>query len=64
MVGKADWRGKPEVIAVPTELAAKLAERHEGDVAEVKALAGRLLGALKQDDYMVSSVFPNVLAFS
>jgi hypothetical protein len=56
MVGKEDWRGKPEVVAVPTELAAKLAERYEGDVTEVKALASRLVGALKQDDYTVSSL--------
>lgn len=55
MVGPQDWRGAPEVIAVPTELAAKMAERYEGDVAEVKGLAGRLVGALKQNDYQVSS---------
>jgi hypothetical protein len=49
-----DFRGKPAVIAVPTGLAAVLALRHKGDVEEVKTLAGRLVAALKQDDYEVS----------
>jgi hypothetical protein len=49
-----DFRRKPSVIAVPTSLAAVLALRHEGDVEEVKTMAGRLVAALKQDDYDVS----------
>jgi hypothetical protein len=54
-VSEHDFRGKPAVVAVPTALAAVLASRHEGDVEEVKKFAGRLVAALKQDDYEVSS---------
>jgi hypothetical protein len=49
-----DFRGKPAVIAVPTGLAAVLALRYKGDVEEVKTLAGRLVAALKQNDYEVN----------
>ncbi|KAH3912460.1 hypothetical protein HBI56_205360 [Parastagonospora nodorum] len=49
-VSKHDFRGRPGVIAVPTALAAALALRHEGDVEEVKKLAGRLVVAMKQHD--------------
>jgi hypothetical protein len=54
-VAENDWRGKPSVVAVPTEMAAVLADRHGGDVGEVKVLAGRLVGSLMQDGYEVSS---------
>lgn len=54
MVSGQDLRGKPPVVALPTELAAVLAERHGGNVEEVKTLAGRLMAALKQDNYNVS----------
>ncbi|KAF1945257.1 hypothetical protein EJ02DRAFT_396449, partial [Clathrospora elynae] len=47
-----DWRGKPVVVALPTELAAIMAERHGGDVDKLKKLANRLINALKQDNYM------------
>lgn len=57
-VSEHDFRGKPEVIAVPTGLAAALALRREGDVEEVKTLAGRLVAALKQDDYEASHAHP------
>lgn len=54
-----DFRGSPVVVALPTELAAVLAERYGGDVDEVKKYAGRLVHTLKQSDYMVSlSIFP------
>jgi hypothetical protein len=50
-----DLRGDPAVIAVPTALAAVLALRHNGDIDEVKTLAGRLMAALQQHDYHVST---------
>lgn len=56
-VSKHDFRGRPGVIAVPTVLAATLALRHEGDVEEVKKLAGRLVVAIKQHKpYNVSAL--------
>ena len=54
---QADYRGRPEVIALPTELAAVMAERHGGDVEEVKTLCRRLVAALEQSDYMVCPLF-------
>ncbi|KAF9691456.1 hypothetical protein EKO04_010872 [Ascochyta lentis] len=51
MVVENDWRSKPYVIAIPTELAAVAAQRHEGDVETVKTLANRLVNALKQDNF-------------
>jgi hypothetical protein len=62
MVSEKDYRGKPAVVALPAELAAVLAERHGGDVEEVKTLAGRLMAALKQDDYTVSPSLLPILA--
>jgi hypothetical protein len=53
-----DFRGRPSVIAVPTEMAAVLADRYGGDVEEVKKYAGRLVAALKQDDYNVNTSSP------
>jgi hypothetical protein len=53
MKSEGDFRGKPVVVALPTELAAVLAEKHAGDKEEVKKMANRLVNALKQDDYMV-----------
>jgi hypothetical protein len=50
---KTDHRGDPGVIALPTELAAVLADRHGGDMEEVKTMAGRLMASLKQDNYSV-----------
>jgi len=50
---KTDFRGDPAVVALPTELAAVLADRHGGDVEQVKTLARRLMASLKQDDYSV-----------
>lgn len=52
---ESDHRGDPAVIALPTELAALLAERYDGDMEEVKRFAGRLVSALKQTQYHVSS---------
>jgi len=49
-----DWRGKPFVVAVPTEMVAVLADRHGWDVGEVKVMAGRLMATLTQDGYEVS----------
>lgn len=49
-----DWRSSPYVIAVPTELAAIIAQKHEGDVGVVKNLANRLINALKQDNAAVT----------
>lgn len=51
-----DHRGRPEVIALPTELAAVMAERHGGDIEEVKTMCRRLVAALEQSDYMVCSL--------
>ncbi|RYN67958.1 hypothetical protein AA0118_g1762 [Alternaria tenuissima] len=48
---QGDWRGRPSVVALPTELAAVLAERHGGDKEQVKKLSNRLVNALKQSDY-------------
>ncbi|KAF1925008.1 uncharacterized protein M421DRAFT_70992 [Didymella exigua CBS 183.55] len=45
-----DWRSAPFVIAIPTELAAIVAQKHEGDVEVVKNLANRLVNALKQNN--------------
>jgi hypothetical protein len=54
-----DFRGNPVVIAVPTALTAILAHKHDsGNVQEVKTLAGRLMAALKQDNYTVSITPP------
>lgn len=47
---QTDWRSRPFVVAAPTELAAVIAQKHNGDVEIVKTLAGRLVNALKQDD--------------
>jgi hypothetical protein len=58
LVAAKDWRGKPAVVAVPTEMAAVLADRYGGSVEEVHVLAGRLVAALKQDDYSVSTCLP------
>lgn len=55
-MAQTDWRGKPFVVAVPTELAAVVAQKHGGDVETVKALANRLVHALKQDNFTVSCV--------
>ncbi|CAO2647147.1 Nn.00g080690.m01.CDS01 [Neocucurbitaria sp. VM-36] len=52
MVSENDWRSKPSVIAVPTEMAARLAESHGGNVEEVNKLANRLVTALKQSQFM------------
>ncbi|KAH8731984.1 hypothetical protein GQ44DRAFT_670723 [Phaeosphaeriaceae sp. PMI808] len=46
-----DHRGKPLVVALPTALAAVLAEKHGGDVDQVKVFAGRLTAALEQANY-------------
>ncbi|KAL1799451.1 hypothetical protein ACET3X_003488 [Alternaria dauci] len=51
---EGDWRSRPSVVALPTELAAVLAERHGGDKEEVKKLSNRLVNALKQSDYTAS----------
>ncbi|KAG9193651.1 hypothetical protein G6011_03686 [Alternaria panax] len=51
---EGDWRGKPSVVALPTELAAMLAEKHGGDKEEVKKLSNRLVNALKQSGYATS----------
>lgn len=53
-LAQTDWRGKPFVIAVPTELAAVVAQKHGGEVETVKAFANRLVHALKQDNFPVS----------
>lgn len=45
---QTDWRGEPFVIAVPTELAAMVAQKYSGDKEVVKTLANRLVNALKQ----------------
>ncbi len=54
---EGDWRGRPSVVALPTEMAAVLAEKYGGDKEEVKKLCNRLINALKQSEYLV--YFPN-----
>lgn len=54
MVSEKDWRSKPSVIALPTEMAARLAETQGGNVEEVNKLTNRLVNALKQAQFMVS----------
>ncbi|KAL5115608.1 hypothetical protein ACEQ8H_006495 [Pleosporales sp. CAS-2024a] len=49
-----DLRGHPAIIAVPTALAAVMALRHQGPVQDVNQLAGRLVAALGQHDYLKS----------
>lgn len=54
---QTDWRSRPFVVAVPSELAAVTAQKHSGDVDMVKTLASRLVYALKQDgDATINSV--------
>lgn len=48
--GPTDWRSAPYVVAVPTELAAIVAHKYEGNVELVKNLANRLVNVLKQDN--------------
>ncbi|KAF2245909.1 hypothetical protein BU26DRAFT_488652 [Trematosphaeria pertusa] len=59
-MGKADpeidLRSKPQVVALPLEMAAELAYRHDGDVEKVKKYANRLMNALKQHDFMSSDI--------
>lgn len=52
-----DWRGAPWVVALPTILDAKLAEKHGGDKEEVSKLSKRLVNTLKQDTELVRSSF-------
>ncbi|KAH7071236.1 hypothetical protein BKA63DRAFT_69451 [Paraphoma chrysanthemicola] len=59
LASEKDLRGKPAVVAVPTEMAAVLADRYGGSVEDVKVLVGRLVAALKQDDY--SSSLDNII---
>jgi hypothetical protein len=58
-VVRGDWRGRPAVVALPTEMAAMLAQRYGGDKEEVKKLSARLVNALKQSAYMVG--YPTLL---
>lgn len=58
MVSERDWRSRPFVIALPTELAARLALSEEGgagagSVEEVAKLAKRLVAALQQSQFTV-----------
>jgi hypothetical protein len=62
MKSEGDFRAKPVVVALPTELAAVLAEKHAGDKEEVKKMANRLVNALKQDDYIVRTTPNNILS--
>lgn len=47
---RTDWRSAPYVVAIPTGLAAIVAQKHEGNVELVKKFANRLVNALKQDN--------------
>ena len=46
-----DYRAHPTVVAVPLEMAAELAYRHEGDADKVRRYALRLMNALKQQNF-------------
>lgn len=48
-----DWRSQPNVIALPTEMAAVLADKYDGDPATVAIFAKRLMAALEQNNYSV-----------
>jgi len=50
---EGDYRGRPSVVALPTEMAAVLADRYGGDKEEVKKLSSRLVHALQQSGYTV-----------
>jgi hypothetical protein len=50
---EVDVRGRPSVVALPTEMAAVLADKYGGDKEEVKKLSNRLVHALKQSGYTV-----------
>ncbi|KAL1597172.1 hypothetical protein SLS60_008754 [Paraconiothyrium brasiliense] len=51
-----DYRTHPTVVAVPLEMAAELAYRHEGDTDKVKRYALRLMNALKQKDFLAAYI--------
>ncbi|KAI4626889.1 uncharacterized protein J4E87_004230 [Alternaria ethzedia] len=51
---EGDYRGRPSVVALPTEMAAVLADRYGGDKEEVKTLSSRLVHALQQSGYTTS----------
>ncbi|KAI4952827.1 hypothetical protein J4E91_003301 [Alternaria rosae] len=51
---EGDYRGRPSVVALPTEMAAGLADKYGGDKEEVKKLSNRLVHALQQSGYMTS----------
>ncbi|KAJ4346462.1 uncharacterized protein N0V89_010391 [Didymosphaeria variabile] len=51
-----DFRTHPAVVAVPLEMAAELAYRHEGDADKVKRYALRLMNALKQKDFLAADI--------
>ncbi|KAI4671250.1 uncharacterized protein J4E88_009283 [Alternaria novae-zelandiae] len=51
---EGDYRGRPSVVALPTEMAAVLADRYGGDKEEVKKLSSRLIHALQQSGYTTS----------
>ena len=51
MVPHKDLRGRPTVAALPTELAAILAERHGADSEPVKTFSARLLATLEQSEF-------------
>ncbi|KAF2646843.1 hypothetical protein P280DRAFT_441277 [Massarina eburnea CBS 473.64] len=56
--GEKDWRSHPAVVGTVLELASELAYRHKGDEEKVKTLAGRLMNALEQRNY-ISDEQPN-----
>ncbi|KAL5380583.1 hypothetical protein DPSP01_007646 [Paraphaeosphaeria sporulosa] len=51
-----DYRTHPTVVAVPLEMAAELAYRHEADAAKVKRYASRLMNALKQQNFLAADM--------
>ncbi|KAF2689011.1 hypothetical protein K458DRAFT_292227 [Lentithecium fluviatile CBS 122367] len=50
--GADDLRTSPVVVALPLEMAAEMAYRHDGDVEKVKRYAVRLMNSLAQHDFM------------
>lgn len=50
-----DYRTHPTVVAVPLEMAAELAYRHDLGLDGVKKYALRLMNALKQQNFMAAS---------
>lgn len=48
--GQQDYRGNPDIVALPLEMAAELASRYECNLDEVKKYAPRFMASLRDPD--------------